>query len=368
MINIEMQNFSATKSDVANNSATNVNLCTAVSSEHACEILTDEQLLKLCKKYGESARFWRQKFAGLLPQVYKRRLYERKGFSSIFEFAAKFAGMSQEQVRLVLNLKQKFEDKPALQELLLNGKVSANKLVRIAAVATPENQEFLAEKVQIFSKNAIDTFVKDIRYEAASAAHMGAEIAQSMAANAEDPDALQKPLFEGKSLPGQRITASITELVKLRIDEDLLKELLILQEKNIDINKLIRKMLEQRETGIARAKEAVAEEMRMGSKVQTKNLEQEKQVVEAVKNAGQPSRYIPAKIQKIINEEQGDKCAAPGCCKNAQVTHHEIPFAVAGNHDPQFLKKLCKAHHEIAHMVNVKFYRHTRSDAKCVYE
>jgi hypothetical protein len=68
------------------------------------------------------------------------------------------------------------------------------------------------------------------------------------------------------------------------------------------------------------------------------------------------SRYIPAKIRKIINVEQGDKCSVLNCKNLAEVTHHELPFAIAKNHDPNNLQKLCKAHHELKHMVDVKFY------------
>ena len=77
--------------------------------------LTDKKLYELCEKYGASARLWRQKFIGLLPEVNRRRLYEKKGFSSIFEFAAKLCGLSAEQVRLTLNLEKRFENKPVLR-------------------------------------------------------------------------------------------------------------------------------------------------------------------------------------------------------------------------------------------------------------
>ncbi|HLG25330.1 MAG TPA: hypothetical protein VI588_00865, partial [Candidatus Gracilibacteria bacterium] len=66
--------------------------------------MSDEKLFRLCKYYGEQARAWRQKFCGLLPEVNRRKLHERKGFGSIFEFAKKLAGLSEEQVRRVLNL------------------------------------------------------------------------------------------------------------------------------------------------------------------------------------------------------------------------------------------------------------------------
>ena len=51
--------------------------------------MNDERILRLCAIYGERARYYRGKFLGLLPEVYKRKLYEKKGFSSVFEFAFK---------------------------------------------------------------------------------------------------------------------------------------------------------------------------------------------------------------------------------------------------------------------------------------
>ena len=103
------------------------------------EANTDQELYKLCCKYGAAALEARRKFAGLLPEILRRRLYEKKGFGSIYEFAAKLAGMSREQVQRVLQLERKFEDKPVLKELLVNGEESVNKLARVASIATPEN-------------------------------------------------------------------------------------------------------------------------------------------------------------------------------------------------------------------------------------
>ncbi len=59
------------------------------------ENLTDEKLYELCKMYGARALEWRRKFIGLLPEVERRKLYRKKGFASVFEFAAKLAGVSQ---------------------------------------------------------------------------------------------------------------------------------------------------------------------------------------------------------------------------------------------------------------------------------
>src|SRR3989344_3847884 len=102
--------------------------------------ITDEKLFQLCKTFGQRALLWRQKFIGLLPEVNRRKLYEKKGFASIFEFAARLGGVSEEQVSCALNLNKRFENKPLLKKMLVNGEVSINKLARVASVATAENQ------------------------------------------------------------------------------------------------------------------------------------------------------------------------------------------------------------------------------------
>ena len=72
--------------------------------------MNDKELLETACLYGRNALLWRQKFIGLLPEIYKRKLYEKKNCSSIFEFAAKFCGLSNDQVRLTLNLEEIYRD------------------------------------------------------------------------------------------------------------------------------------------------------------------------------------------------------------------------------------------------------------------
>jgi hypothetical protein len=420
------------------NYVTDVN-CNTAWTDATKETLTDDHLFYLCKKYGENARIWRQKFAGLLPEVFHRKLYEKKGFGSIFEFAAKLAGMSQEQVRVVLNLERKFEDKPVLKNLLIGGKVSANKLVRIASIATAENQQVLACMTEKLSNRAIETFVKDEKWArkdgfmSEGAVGAGVELGEKTGVRMpscegafKNQNGLQEPLFDDKSLhvhfdfkskgadvnssssSSSALSASPLEIIKLKLDKDVLKKLLELQEKNIDVNGLIRKMLQNRTAEIAREKEEIAEEIYGGDvgkeQVSAEIAQRAEEInggacynsevqvsaeiaqgeaetngcVQAEEKMGgdvgkfkksvlhykKPSRYIPARIRKIINEEQGDKCSVPNCKNLAQVTHHELPFAIAKNHMPNNLQKLCKAHHELKHMVDVRFYE-ARKMAVC---
>ncbi|MFA6918214.1 MAG: hypothetical protein WC285_05310, partial [Candidatus Gracilibacteria bacterium] len=67
------------------------------------------------------------------------------------------------------------------------------------------------------------------------------------------------------------------------------------------------------------------------------------------------THYVPAKIKKIIKEEHGTKCSAPGCTKPAKILHHTARFAITQNHNPRFLAPLCEAHHELAHKIDLRY-------------
>lgn len=266
------------------------------------QYLTDKELYQLCKKYGENALHWRRKFTGLLPEVNRRRLYEKKGFTSIFEFAKKLCGLSEEQVRRVLNLEERFKDKPQLHRALIHGKVSVNKLARVVSVATPESETFWAEKAIQLPNRALETLIRDIKIE--------------------DKDGLNKTKIVQKSVHVHRSE-------ELKLAPDVTEELLVMQHKGIDVNQLLREFLEKRKLEIAQEKEALS-------------------VMPA------KSRYIPVKIRRHLEKEHGGLCSIKSCRRPAQVIHHTQRFALSGNHNPKYLAPLCCEHHTIAHAIDAK--------------
>ena len=257
-------------------------------------------------KFGKEALEARGRFIGLLPEVNRRRLYEKQGCSSIFEFAAKLAGISEEQVRRVLRLERRFEDKPALQGLLLEGKVSINKLARVASIATPENEEELSEKVRILPRTALETYVRDERIF-------------------QNQNGLGKPLFEAKTVHVQAF----------QLSEKVLEELNRLQEQGQDVNQILLELLEKRRQEIQEKKVQIAEEIEPTT-----------------------SRYMPIKIRRIVKEEFGKKCAIATCKKASEEIHHTQRFSLGRSHDPHFLAPLCHDHHLLAHAVDAKVQGH----------
>lgn len=284
--------------------------------------LTDTELFELCREYGTKALTWRKKFIGLLPEVNRRKLYERKGFASIFEFAAKLCGLSQEQVRLTLNLEKRFSDKPTLNALLVNGEVSVSKLAKIASIATPENEEELAMQLKVLPRSAIETLVRD---EKCSSNVPGNSNPQE---NHENASGQKLEQFE-KSLASQT--------AQFQLADDVQREFNELHSKGIDVNELLREMLKQRKEKIAKVKEEIAASLHEGQET--------------------PSRYIPVRIKKILKEEHGTKCSIKTCKKPAEEIHHTQRFSLSQNHDPKFLAPLCVDHHIIAHSVDNRYHR-----------
>lgn len=350
-----------------------------LTPEHVTK-LTDEQLYECCRRFGASALMWRRKLIGLLPEANRRRLYQKKRFSSIFEFAFMLGGVSSQQVNLAVSLDRCFEDKPTLRKYLTLGLVSINKLARIVSVVTKENEEFWAKQVTLLSHRALETLVRDHRI--AKKQHeenkVGPLFAHALSADASGTDALNAdhspaslprhdgfPIYADGELANQSFPLQnnnqgpktdhqngfhepqnnhqFLHVQKFQLDSNILKlqlspqtiaKLLELQNKGIDINKIILDLIEQRETNIAETKQQLSVTLPPAT-----------------------SRYIPAQIKKVVAAEHGQKCSIKTCTKPAAILHHTQRFALARTHDPQYLAPLCEAHHKIAHVIDVKFQR-----------
>lgn len=270
--------------------------------------LTDSELYTLCRKWGSEALEARRKFIGLLPEVFKRRLYERRNFTSIYHFAGEIGGVSERLVNEVLRLEKRFENMPTLHLALVKGEIGLSKLARVASVVEVENEAEICEKIRNLSRRAVDVLVKETGLN-------NKEATTTMTANGFFVMKNGRESLSGQNFDWE-ILANLSPEVKRK-----LKELI---DKKIDINEILLATFAEREAVIDTEKEEIGE---------TKAK----------------SRYIPVRIKKIIEKEFGNKCAAQGCQKPAEQIHHEKHFSLYRDHDPRGLKPLCRGHHEMAH-------------------
>lgn len=286
---------------------------TSIHSVHPSTTLTNQQFYVKCAQLGSTAKTAVGAFLALLPEAEERQVYLDHGMRDIFEFAAKVGGISKEQVQRVLQLNKRYTDTPLMQELLLSGKVSVHKLARVASVVTPNNQEFWASKTQLLSSQALATLVKD-----------------SVHVHSVNPNK----------------TAKVPQSDELQLSPKIRERLLTMQNKGLNLNNILEDLLDQREEQIQQELTAVGGEM--STSKATGNTQ---------KTA---SRYIPAKVKRILKQEFGAKCSMETCTNVSTTIHHTRRFSLNLSHNPLYLAPLCKSHHEIAHSIDLKVSQRKR--------
>lgn len=269
--------------------------------------LTDSELYKLCQEYGGNAISWRRKFAGLLPEVERRELWRRRGFSGIYEFAFRVGGLSRESVDRILQISKKLDDKPALKEQLVSGSQSWTKIEKVAYIATPENEASWAKKVEAMPFRALEAYVKEIRLKS--------------------PDA---GLLDNIPVTPQYRTLSFT--ISNEIEEKL---------------RLAKHDLEKKQKQILTFNEVLKDLF---------TQKPETQIVIKVcpdcakrKAAEAKTRHIPKETQNYILGLHNRLCAFKNCGKPATSLHHTRRFALNPSHNPEFIVPVCTAHERLVH-------------------
>jgi len=114
-------------------------------------------------EYGRNAKKWARKCVLLLPEIERRQIWRKKKFSSIYEYAAKLAGMNHATVDEALRVLHKLEDMPLLKKVL--EEKGLQRVRPVVSIASPETESFWAKKALTMSKNALETYVHDYRLE-----------------------------------------------------------------------------------------------------------------------------------------------------------------------------------------------------------
>jgi|GEM_PF-2749831 len=282
------------------------------------EQIPDKDLLTLCRQYGYQARTWRDKFIGLLGEVYKRSLYEKEGFQSIYHFAAVLGGVSQRQVDLALSADRRLEKTPKVKKLFNEGAVSLSKVERVLPIVNPKNEDKIYDLIQVSSKSVLAAIAR------------GERSLKDATSKAE------------KTLPNSLFASSVTlgrKKLNFNLSDEVIDELNRLHAKELDANVILQNLLDQRKEQL--------------------KLEVQEESARVRRETHLPSkRYENKTTSNLLHEIYGDKCAINGCAHKATETHHKVPFGLQSLNDPAFMVPLCAEHHKIAHLINLKFAEH----------
>ncbi len=253
--------------------------------------------------------------------------------------------MNEATVNKILNLYKRFQDKPALLALLLSGEQGWSKLEVVAFIATPENNQELAEKVANLPRSALVEYVEVTRGKIAAGGEsanilqipqviQGFEPDQDMPVPSPRPSeesAGNDPMQHFESPPTSQV--SHLPIFSIHLSEKSRKKL-----------NHMKSMMEKRHRKTLTWDEVF----------KAWPITPQKTIIQTVcpdcaeKKASQ-TRPIPQAIQKLIFSTHGYTCAYPGCEEPYHELHHVYPWAKYKKHDPEQIYPLCKTHHALAH-------------------
>jgi len=246
-------------------------------------------------EYGGNAKEWLRKCALMLPEIERRKIWRKKGFSCIFEYAAKLAGMSKNQVYDALRIVKKVENLPALRRVVEEKGVNAVRPV--VTIVNEDNQEFWAEKAMAFSVRELEVYVKGVK------SGFGEQNNRSEFCNVTK-------------------TQPVKVIVTMNLDPETADQLNKMKANSEDWEEVMKKLLT----------------------IRREQLEQKKP--EPVKTE---ARSVPKAIESFVLERDSKTCVVPGCKQHYHVLHHTHGFSRDKTHDPVTIHALCKGHHDLAH-------------------
>lgn len=341
--------------------------------------LTDRQLYKRCKAYGLYSRKWMRKFEGTLPEVNSRRLYKRRGYASIYEFAKKLAAMSEEKVNKILRLWNRLGTTPKLQKLFEEGEVGYSKLAAVAYIVTSENEKEWIDKIKTMSRYALEAYIHEIRkneqnYRVESVPGDTFQPVKFTEIEIQNSDArfetpqrqipqLQLAQTEALFTISQAVTDQFSQIsispsdfvnVNFKISRDEEFQLRLIKQKlekqsgeTLSLGQVLRELIKYYQGEQHGNKKINSREFAMQlcpECIARKRREQENKI-----NDSQVKRYVPLEIRRLVLTRQNCKCAYPGCNLPGDDLHHIKPFAITRSHDPDKLIYLCNKHHNMIH-------------------
>lgn len=290
--------------------------------------------------YGRNAKEWMNKSILLLPQVEKNQIWAKKGFSNIYEYARKLAGMSRNKVNESLRILGKTENLPTIRKMIEQKGIFAVKPV--VNIVTPETEEFWAKRAAEMNKSTLETFVRDFKKEQSDRhiTNYHSDADGRPGAGSPTSNGFNKPNLFAENIEIDHENFDSRIQVSMKIEPEIIDVLKKIKGEN-DWNETMKKILEYYEKGIKIEQKKLEEEERRFQE----ELVQEKPAAIKSKN-----HTVSVAIQRYIKKRSRDMCEHPNCNKKGEHIHHTEPFALRKVHDPDKLVYLCSEHHQIVHL------------------
>jgi len=280
-------------------------------------------------------------------EVDARRLYAREAAPSMFAYCTDVLKLSEHEAYLRIAVARASREHPVLLEMLAEGRLPLSVIARLAPHLTEANRETVLAQAEGKTKRQIEELVAELapkpdvpatmrklperRDETSQLVPERVTFLHALPARSVPP--AQRPVVE--PLAPARYKVQFTASAELHDKLERLRSLMRSSVPDGDLAAII--------------EEAVTEKLeRLEAKRFAKTKSPRKSVGQT--DTSPSSRYIPAPVKRAVRERDGDQCAFVNArgkrCKarGGLELHHKQPFGRGGDHGPDNIQMMCRAH------------------------
>ena len=351
--------------------------------------VSDDDLLRRLGEILAQSRRVETELVAHIAEVDGRRLYAREAFPSMFAYCTGALHLSESEAYRRIAVARASREHPVLLAMLGDGRLHLSGIVQLAPCLTPENRDRLLRRATHRSKRQIEELVAELAPRedvpalmrrlpvrraapvAASAASvstlpgMGRRVTPSLATAAStlppaivssqpQPAIPSTPRPVVQPLAPGRYKVQFTASARLQEKLERLRALLRTQVPDGDLGAVIEVAVSEKLERLEARRFATTSRPRMGL---------------SAANTSPASRHIPAAVRRAVRERDGNRCryvdaAGRRCDERHRLEYHHLrPFGVGGDHRPENIHLVCRAHngylaeHDYGRTVMARFRR-----------
>jgi hypothetical protein len=318
--------------------------------------IPDDELLRRLAELMRQSRRVEADLVAHIGEVDERRLYAHEASPSMFAYCTEVLHLSEAEAYPRIATARAARELPMLLTMLGDGRLHLTGIAKLAPHLTRKNRDALLERATYRSKRQIEELIGELaprsdapavmrklpegRTLAAPALPLGLDRAVVPVLELR-PDAVVSPApSPGPSTvlqplaPG-RYKVQFTASAELHNKLERLRALLRSQVPDGDLAKIIEQAVTEKLERL--------EARRFGrTKAPRKRLSET--------DTSPSSRHIPAAIRRAVSERDGNRCRyvderGRRCSERHRLEyHHRYPFGHGGDHSPQNIRLVCRAH------------------------
>ena len=313
--------------------------------------ISDDELLRRLSELLRKSRRVESELVAHIGEVDARRLYAREAASSMFAYCTEVLHLSEHEAYLRIGAARASRKHPILLRMLAEGRLHLSAIARLGphlteanrdsvlarAVGKPmkETEELIAE---LAPKPDVPATIRKLpgrrdQGEAPPLELVSKRVTNLHTSTARPESPAQRPVV--KPLSPARYKVQFTASAELHEKLNRLQALMRSSVPDGDLAAIIDEAVTEKLERL--------EARRFGkTKAPRKTL--------AKTDTVPSSRYIPAPVRRAVAERDGNQCAfvdnhGRRCAKRDQVEfHHREPFGRGGDHSPENVKMMCRAH------------------------